>query len=83
MEFPFQRRQCFDENVADNRETARIDFVQCVLRRVPISWSDVKIDDVTPRNTASDEREVIVTAYGSVFANKDISVTQPRGGRPD
>jgi hypothetical protein len=41
---------------------------------VPIGICDIEIDNVAPRNTTPDEREVVVAGHGGVFFYKDVSV---------
>jgi hypothetical protein len=46
---------CLDKNMADGRETARVNFIRRILRRVPISKHDIEFDDVAPRDTAANK----------------------------
>src|ERR1700745_1245301 len=83
VEFLLQHRQSLKQDVTHTRETARVNFVQGVLRSVPICRRDVEIDDVAPRHAAPDEREVIVKGGDCAFVDKDIPITKSCSGRPD
>src|SRR4029077_13432170 len=56
--FLLQHRQSLNQDVTHNRETAWVNFVQGVLRSVPICRRAVEVDDVAPRPPAPDERDM-------------------------
>ena len=58
LEFLLKFGHGFEDHVADNRQVARADFIECVLRSVPIAqlMVAIQIDDVHGGNSPLYER---------------------------
>src|SRR5467141_378232 len=73
----------FVQHLANNCKASGVDFVERVLRRVPVGVPDGKVDEVATGHAAADEREMVVTAYGIVFVGEVIFVSELSRGVPD
>jgi hypothetical protein len=51
--------------MADDGETARINFVQSVPWCVPISSLNIEVDDIAPSDTSPNERKMVIAASSS------------------
>ena len=77
MEFLLQLGDGFQDYVTDDGEAARADFVERVLRRVPIACGDVivEVDDIDSGHAAREKRLVVVFD-GGFLRDEDIFVSE-------
>src|SRR5271163_1454347 len=75
--------QSFGQDLAYDRQAFGIDFVERVLRRVPVGVADRKVDEVAAGDTAADEGEMVVAANAIVLVDESVFVAELRGGFPD
>src|SRR5467141_1714673 len=71
------------QHLANDSQAPGVDFVERVLRRVPVGVPYGKIDEVAAGDAPADEREMIVTAYGIVFVDEVIFISELSRGFPD
>src|SRR5580698_1658586 len=85
FEFLLQLAHGFQNHVAYDGHVARANFVQRVLRRVPVARRNVvvQVDDVERRHAARQKRLVVVVYAADFLVNEDVLVAQAVGGFPD
>src|SRR5690348_5542190 len=73
----------FENDVPYDSEAARADFVQCVLRGVPITGTHIStvVDDVGRRNIPAEKWPVIIRD-GLLTRNENVFVAEPLGRVP-
>src|ERR1700758_1835065 len=72
----FEARQRCRQDFSDNRETSRVDFVERILRRVPVGVAHGKINKVAARHAAPNETKMIVAADRIVLVDKGRLVAE-------
>jgi len=60
--FLLKHRYSLYQNVTDDSQTARVDFIQSVLWRVPVGILNTKVDDVAGCHSPINERIMVVPA---------------------
>lgn len=62
--------------MTDDGETTRVNFIQRVLRCVPIRVLNVEVDDVACGDAPPDERKMVIAAYQIILVDEHIFIAQ-------